>query len=351
MTMNKGRTARSLAIALMTAGLVAVGTAEASAQPSQTPNAPVSVAPGGAPQTGLQTLGAHSLVAPANSGPVATTKSTGQIDEFQTVPGAIRHKSFNGGVWAAQPDLPLPPGGAHLRPGATWTPDGSRLDVFAADETAGHLYQNFWNGTVWSGWVDQGGVLLSAPSAQWTANGNRLDVFAIGLDGRLFQKAWNSASGWSDWTPFDVPEGALITAPSISWTAAGSRLDVVVVSLPSGHLFQKSYLGAPTNWTGWFDLGGVVASAPSAQWVGDGSRIDIFAIGTDGVIYQKTWKNTSGWTGFSGFNGPDAGLASAPGITWSTSGNRLDVFVGGADSGVHDKAWQAASGWGGWQAI
>jgi hypothetical protein len=349
--MNKGRTARVLAIALMTAGLVVGGVSQAGAAPSQTPNAPASVTPGGAADH--RPTGGVRALAEGYSSPAATTNfATGQIDEFQVVFGSVEHKTWKEATgWASQAGLGAPPGGLSLKPSATWTSNGSRLDVFVTDDTAFNLFQNSWNGTSWSGWINHGGVLLSAPSAQWTANGNRLDVFAIGLDGRLFQKAWNSASGWSDWVAFDVPAGDLITAPSISWTAAGNRLDVVVVSIPSGHLFQKSYLGGSINWTGWFDLGGVVASAPAAQWVGDGSRIDIFAIGTDGVVYQKTWKNTSGWTGFAGFNGPDAGLASAPAITWSTSGNRLDVFVGGADGGVHDKAWQAASGWGGWQAI
>jgi hypothetical protein len=283
----------------------------------------------------------------------ATNFATGQIDEFQIALGTVRHKAWKESTgWASQPDLGTPPGGASLKPAASWTQNGSRLDVFVVSDGDGALYQNSWDGTNWSGWINQGGILYTAASAQWTANGTRLDVFSVGADGRVYQKFWRSASGWSGWIGLDKPAGDVLSAPSITWTTGGDRLDVFVTSYPSGHIFQKSYLGGQINWTGWGDLGGVLWSTPSAQWVPDGTRIDIFAVGTDGVLYQKTWKNTTGWTGFGGFAGPPAGIGTSPSISWGANAARLDVFVGGdSDSNVYLKTWKNLAGWSGWNAI
>ncbi|HEX5407877.1 MAG TPA: hypothetical protein VFX16_36895 [Pseudonocardiaceae bacterium] len=90
------------------------------------------------------------------------------------------------------------------------------------------------NVTVWSGWEDLGGVIVTGPTVSSWAH-NRLDVFATGTDNHLWHKWWNG-----------------------------------------------------TNWSGWENLGGTIIDNPAAVSWGP-NRIDVFARGTDNHLWHKWW--------------------------------------------------------------
>lgn len=298
--------------------------------------------------------GAVTLRADAPAPAASWTQNGGRIDIFRIGPDhRLYERTWTGtgggwGDWAGGFDTPL--GGLAGTPTATWTADGSRLDVFVTGAADGHLYQKTWAAPLgWSGWADLGGSLYSAPSASWTRNGERLDIFAVGTDHQLQQKFWTPGAGWSAWGSYAPPAGGLSGAPSATWTAGGTRLDVFATGATDNHLYQKAWTPSG-GWTTWADQGGALGSAPSASWTRNGDRIDIFGVGTDHRLYQKYWTSTVGWSDWvSGFGVPVGGLSGAPSTTWTEGGSRLDVFATGATDGrLYEKTMTDPSSWTGW---
>jgi hypothetical protein len=75
----------------------------------------------------------------------------------------------------------------------SWGPE--RLDLFTVGSDAA-IYHQFYNGTAWSGWVeDLGGNCLSAPGAV-SRGPNLIDLFVIGPDHALYHQ-WYSGTAWS----------------------------------------------------------------------------------------------------------------------------------------------------------
>ena len=90
-------------------------------------------------------------------------------------------------------------------------------------------------------------------------------------------------------------------------------------------------------------------SSPSASWTNNGARVDVFRVGTDGNLYQKYWTTPAGWSSWTAFAAPTAGLSSAPSATWADNGTRLDIFATGATNGhFYQKYWTSPAGWSSW---
>jgi hypothetical protein len=333
--MTKGRAARLLAAVLLTATTVATAAGQAWAQNDDT------VAPGGA--------AADTRSAPTS----ASTLNGTRTDVFRTVNGQIQQNTWTtGNGWSQWTALNSPFGGAADKPGASWLPDGSRLDLFVGGKADQHLYQKTWTpATGWSFWVDLGKGFLSPSSAAWTNNGARLDLFSTDNGFGLLQKTWLPASGWSAWTWFDSPGPNVGSDPAISWTPDGKRLDVFVRAQGDNGLYQRAWT-ADQGWGFWTSLGGQIISAPGAHWVADGSRIDIFAVGINHQLYQKYWTRQAGWVDWFPFTGPAAGQCCTPAVNWAPDGTRLDVFSRGADDGViYQKTWTSSTNWSTWSQL
>src|SRR5438093_218786 len=104
------------------------------------------------------------------------------VAEMATVLGALTMGS-----------LPIP---APTPLAATRVAAAQRLDVLVrgTDNSVRHISTD---GTTWSAWDNQGGVVTSAPSSvSWGSN--RVDVFVRGTDNGLLHKWWDG-SAWSAW--------------------------------------------------------------------------------------------------------------------------------------------------------
>jgi peptidoglycan-N-acetylglucosamine deacetylase len=228
------------------------------------------------------------------------------------------------------------PGGLGIRGNpalVSWAP--GRLDVFVH----GHddrLWQRFSTdgGWSWSRWfkpVGDSGTLASGPDVVAWAPG-RLDVFVRGTDGLVYHRFW-SGWGWNgEWLPHGAPPGLSASGDPAAASWAPNRLDLFVRGSDGG-LWQQFWDGS--QWSGWMkptgnagalaapddDDGGVL---DAASW--GAGHVTVFARGTDGLLYQTTYRNgwSSWWAPF-----PNA-FQGGPGVT-SVGDQQLDVLVRGTD--------------------
>jgi hypothetical protein len=229
----------------------------------------------------------------------------------------------------------------------SWEPN--RLDTFKRGAN-GEVFHKRWDGVGWApsnlGWESLGGATVGTPEVvSWGPN--RLDVFVRDSALSIAHKWWDGL-GWgpsnAGYEFLGAPSGATFTShPSaVSWGI--NRLDVFAVG-SDGLLYHKSFNGAgwsPSN-TGWESLGGGLSGPVKAvSW--EANRLDVFAAGTDRVLRHK-WFTPAGWapssTGWESLGGTVSGTPDV--VTQQP--NSLDVFIRNASNGaVFHKSWDGV-GW------
>ncbi len=284
----------------------------------------------------------------ANSPRVLWSAIGNRLDVFDTGrDGDVYQKTWIPAGWGNWFNLGSPPGKAVGPPGVSWTPNSARLDVFSMESTTGRIYQKFWTGaTGWSGWVNLGAVsggFIYGASASWRDNGGRLDIFSVTWQGHLIQAFWNP-TGWSGWIDLGMPPGGIVYAPTAMWSPGGGRLDVFADG-GDGNLYQKVW--TPSGWSGWTFLGSHVTGTPAATWTANGARLDVFSVDSGNeLLYQKYW-TAGGWSGWYDLEAPLPGNGSGPGAAWHPSGARLDVFINNSNGQTYQQYW-TPQGWSGW---
>jgi hypothetical protein len=191
-------------------------------------------------------------------------------------------------------------------------------------------------------------------------------------------------------------EAAQAAAPALAYPTV-ERASPAVTSLEAGRVdvFWRSTAGtllhryrpAGGSWTRSLDLGGSLASQPTAVSWGSG-RMDVFATGTDGAVWQRTYRsgawgawrsrggnatsapalasqergsldlfvrNTAGATSHRRYRGGSwlpwrsiGGTATSSPTAVSWGPGRLDVFVRGSDGRLQHRWWRASAGWSRW---
>jgi hypothetical protein len=209
-----------------------------------------------------------------------------------------------------------------------------RIDLFTRGPDNALHQKTFVNGA-WTGWIDLGGNLSSAPTAvSWTSG--RLDVFARSSTNTLIQRYF--ANGvWSNW--FDLG-GGLTSAPSATSWGQG-RLDVFVRGA-NNVVYQKWYAPA-SGWSGFVSMGGEVNSAPTGVSY-QANHVQIFARGVGGQLFTKTWN--SGWSEWTGLGGTPASAASVI----SSGAGKLDVYTQAAGNTLQHRTYQNGA-WGSWVSL
>ncbi|MBS2966790.1 hypothetical protein KGA66_27385 [Actinocrinis puniceicyclus] len=236
--------------------------------------------------SGWQSLGGNLV-----SNPGVVAGGPNPIDLFAVGSnGDIWHRVYSSGTWAPWGDelRPPPPGIAAGASPTLSTSGPNRLDVFVrgADNA---IWDQYWNGSGWSGWQSLGGNLVSNPGA--VAGGpNPIDLFAVGRNGDIWHNVYTSGTwlGWND--ELQPPPPGVASGASVSVaTWGGNRLDVFVRGADNAiwHIFWNG-----VGWNGWQSLGPIITSDPGA--VGRGPNIfDLFGIGTDGSVWHKYYTNPS----------------------------------------------------------
>jgi hypothetical protein len=190
--------------------------------------------------------------------------------------------------------------------GSTW-----RMDVYALNNADDSVWVGSFTLTpagveTWHGWVNLGGVSLSAVAP---------------LGERTFNNAWSGAGRFRE---------AFVEGTDFA--------------------LWHNWSGDNTNWSGWFSMGKPpntqVCSAPSWASFGPG-RQDVFVLGCDNNLWQ-IWQDNNGWHGW-------ANLGKPPGIfglsNWvntmpysvASAQNRYEVLVGDRFGRVFDRSWNGSA--------
>ena len=154
--------------------------------------------------------------------------------------------------FGAAPPPPPPPDDLEDQVLASCSWGRERLDLFSVG-AAGNLVHKWLDKAewlpehlrgVWSEWENLGGIIRYGPAACAQYDG-RIDVFAIGVDGSLWQIAWDGVQG---------------------------------------------------GWTGWFPHGGQFTGAPTVSSWAPG-HLSVMGPGLDQRVYEKEWKDGA-WSDF-----------------------------------------------------
>ncbi len=204
-----------------------------------------------------------------------------------------------------------------------------------------HGFHN--SGGTWSAEYTPGGNLGyvsygTGPAVAKTPN--RVDLFVKGSSGLMYKKTWTNTAGWSDWKYIGIG-GVLGSSP----TAASRESSYVEVAVrgTNGAVYGYEYSIAGNWWATGYVGGGVAAgTAPAICTYGSVSagtfRMDFFVAGTNGYMYQKTYKSVGGWTGWTNLVG---GLETTPcATTFTYSGTvEIDVFTRGTNGYLYQKEY------------
>lgn len=197
----------------------------------------------------------------------------------------------------------------------------------------GQIYNQYWNGTSWTGFSSIGGNMASDPAV--ITIGAALNVFARGADNQIYHK-YNNGSGWSGW----ASTGSSTMRGNPKVVAHGSEVDLFALGTDN-QPYKKTWNG--TGWGGWSSLGNYMDSSPAA--LSFNSELDVVMRGGDNQIYKDTW-NGSSWSGFNTLGNPGSGGAAGnPDIM--QFGNRFDIWTNTAQNHVYKRTWTGSS-WTNW---
>src|ERR1041385_8096173 len=191
------------------------------------------------------------------------------------------------------------------------SPQGGASPTQPDPEQTGTVSQPLWQNLTCCA---QGGVAATS----WSTT--RVDVFVNSSNQTIWHRACNSGSctpsQWTQWdnNPGGPPGGAIGRPGAVSMS--NGRIDLFVLGT-NNIVWQRTYLPS-LGWQPWSNLSCCLASAPVAtSW--DSNSLDIWAKGTDGNIWHRACRNLSqnciGDGAFSTWEdspgAPPVGIASA----------------------------------------
>ena len=268
----------------------------------------------------------------------AAVRGAERVDVVTSRNATVQSTFWNGSSWSSWADLAKPGVGYKGDPTiVSWAP--GRLDVFArgGDDK---LWQRFSldGGASWTDWikpVGDNGTLASPPDAS-TRGPNTLDIWVQGTDGNIYQLWWDGVT-WNGWLGQGKPTTPGVAAGShpTAISRDGTRVDVFVRG-GDNKLWQKTWSGF--DWSSWVQpvTEGTLNSSPDAtSW--DTTNLVVFILGTDQHMYALPF-GTGGWGSYVRLSTSSANFTDNPGVT-SRGPSRFDAFGRGTD-GILYQIWQ-----------
>lgn len=300
-------------------------------------------------------------------GPAARSDSSVTIPTAVATTALVLTKAVN--RWYSYYNYAQTPNLTSGSMGQTPACDG-HFDVYAIG-LEGQLIQKFTDGRFGQGtagfvssWNNLSGILLGKPGAVWRAV-DTVDVYGIGTDRRIYQRWWNSSSGWSAWNAMGAPTGVLFPYGPDANSMYDGHVQFFAVG-NDGNLWNRWWFDY-SGWSGWHSTGHPMVgtqhvylrSAPTSLSWGDG-RVDVFAKGSDGNIWQRSFNYGFDWgpwvklggsssnpfdaaTGVTAFSGPE--LLDAT----SVGSQRIELFALGSDRAVWHRSWDGR--WSNWRSL
>jgi surface antigen len=228
--------------------------------------------------------------------------------------------------------------GVHPSNSAALTPAAisfnGALNVFkvANDD---QVYNQYWNGSSWSGWASLGGTMVSNPAV--IVNGSALNVFVRGVDNQIYTE-YNGGSGWSGWASLGSHQ--MKGNPTVMFY--GSSLNVF--ALDTNNVPYEDTWTSANGWTGWNSNGNSMASDPAA--VSYGGKLHLIYRGGDNVPYDDVFNGTS-WGGFGSLGG---GVAGNPSVLSYGAESELDVYFNTSNNQMWKTTYNGTS-WSSWSQM
>lgn len=181
-------------------------------------------------------------------------------------------------------------------------------------------------------------VLMNTAKSVGTEEWNNFSGSGIIQAKAAFDQVANGES--QEWSPLENLGGSMIHVPA-AVLPNEKNMDVFAVGL-DGALWQKSW--RETAWSDWVKVGGLCLSGPSVV-ARTSDQMDVVVIGRDNSVWRKVLGiGVSGeWTTLGGLCQYGVALSS-----WGE--NRLDVFAVGLDSAMWHKYWSGGE-WSKWESL
>jgi len=200
------------------------------------------------------------------------------------------------------------------------------------------VYQQYWNGSRWSGFSSIGGSFVSNPAV--IINAGALNIFERGPDNQIYTE-YNGGNGWSGWSS-SLGSHQMKGNPAV--IHYGSEMDVF--ALDTNNVPYKATWNSSIGWgSGWTSMGNFMASSPAA--IQYGSEMDVFYRGGDNNIYKNTW-NGSSWGGFGSLGAPSGTtVVGNPSVLSYAAEGEYNIFVNTSSGHIYKRTWNGA-GWSSW---
>lgn len=246
--------------------------------------------------------------------------------------------------------------GAGIGPVSIVSRSTNKLDAFAVG-LDGHIYNAAWQpgDTKWRGWwrIDGVEVAPCAPICAISRSTDKLDIFVVGLDGQIYTATWQPGdTKWRGWWPigsFKTVLHASISAVSRSV----DKLDIFAAGL-DGRVYTAAWQPGDSSWRGWWKVGDVQVppGAPVSAVSRSGDKLDIFVVGSDWHMYTAAWeKDDAKWRGWWRV-GAFATVPRTPVAAVSRAADKLDILAVGKNGRVYTAAWEKGdTQWRGWWPV
>jgi hypothetical protein len=183
-----------------------------------------------------------------------------------------------------------------IRFGKTKTPiasigdDSEGIHLFAVGPD-GHVWTDFFNGVLWSGWIPVPGATpftLGTPIALVPGASNTIHLFAVGQDSHVQTDYFNGTT-WSGWT--ELPGTFAQLTPITLLRGASNTIHLFAVG-QNGHVKTNFFNG--TTWAGWTELPGTFTQlTPITLVPGASETIHLFAVDQIGTVRTNFFNGTS----------------------------------------------------------
>jgi hypothetical protein len=192
------------------------------------------------------------------------------------------------------------------------------------------------NGAVVQPWRSLGGQVLGAPSASWSGDGSHLDVYAVGTDRQMYHDRYDLGQEWfSGWGLVPGNGQAGSGTVEVARNPRDDSMDLLVRGTDSVPYDLRLDAGSQLI-RGWVSLGGVVMGAPSGTWSSSGYRLDVYAVGSDWQMYHDSYDTLepsfNGW-GLVGGGGQAGSPTVEAARRWDDG---VDLLVKGTDNAGYD---------------
>ncbi|HET8591028.1 MAG TPA: hypothetical protein VFM01_15430 [Nakamurella sp.] len=233
--------------------------------------------------------------------------------------GHLYQRGFSAGKWHGWRGTGLT-GAIDAGVALATLPDGS---LFAFFLRADHrLYRSLYRGGRWTAPARVSGVVAGAPAVAQVPGSNRFVLAVVGSEGVLYAEPHLDGRrlGWRSTGLRGLGNARTVHAGSVAAAVEGPYTHIFVVD---PHRAVRQAILSGGRWRVGASLGGVVRTVSAVGQAALG-RVDVFAVGTDGLLYQRVGLKGGFPSGWHRASDGQVSTAPAPGTARTLASTLLD---------------------------